>query len=68
MNLARIRKALAAGAGSFSGAVATAAADGTLTGRDWASHVRDFQREKHLTVDGIFGPQCCRAVGWRWAG
>lgn len=37
---------------------------GTQT--EW--HVKDWQRERRLVVDGIFGPQCCRAAGWRWAG
>lgn len=31
-------------------------------------HVKDFQRDHRLIVDGIWGPQCTRAVGWRWAG
>lgn len=31
-------------------------------------HVKDWQHDRRLTVDGVFGPQCCRAAGWRWAG
>jgi peptidoglycan hydrolase-like protein with peptidoglycan-binding domain len=30
-------------------------------------HVRTWQRSKHITVDGIFGPQSAKAAGWTYS-
>ena len=29
--------------------------------------VRTWQRAHHLTIDGVFGPQCARAAGWTYS-
>lgn len=30
--------------------------------------VQQFQKDKHLTADGVVGPKTAAALGWRWVG